>query len=58
MPLLVALVVRGSVCLGEENGWQEQSLRGFPPIATKILGITTNLGAIGGFYGTETVILL
>ena len=48
MPLLVALVVRGSVCLGEENGWQEQSLRGFPPIATKCLGITTNLGAIGG----------
>ena len=23
-------------------------LRGFPPIATKCLGITTNLGAIGG----------
>ena len=34
------------------------TLRGFPPIATKRLGITTNLGAIGGFYGTETVIRL
>ena len=34
------------------------SLRGFPPIATKHLGITTNLGAIGGFYGTEIVIWL
>ena len=34
------------------------ALRGFPPIATKRLGITTNLGAMGGFYGTETVIRL
>ena len=32
------------------------TLCGFPPIATKCLGINTNLGAIGGFYGTETVI--
>ena len=34
------------------------ALCGFPPIATKHLGITTNLGAIRGFYGTEIVIRL
>jgi hypothetical protein len=28
----------------------------FPPITTKNLGNTTDLGAIGGYYGTERVI--
>ena len=37
---------------------EREALRGFRPIATKRLGITINLGAIGRFYGTETVIRL
>jgi hypothetical protein len=32
------------------------TLLDFPPITTKHLGNTTDLGAIGGYYGTERVI--
>jgi hypothetical protein len=34
------------------------TLQGFPPIATNPLGKTTISVAIGGYYCTETVILL
>jgi hypothetical protein len=33
-----------------------EALLDFPPITTKNLGNTTDLGAIGGYYGTERVI--